>query len=100
MGKSANRRAGLGDADRRGLYLGGAHLPRLPGELCEWPVGSLDAGRRLQVRSRPMGNSHPEAMEKGLSSGHSRPVAKMPLRPQMKPRWAGQPNNRIPVKET
>ena len=89
LGKPGDRRAGFGDAAGRGLFLGWTHLPGFSGELCQRPVGTLVAGSRLPDRTWQMGNSHAEAVEAGLSARY--PVAKMPRRPQMKPKWASSP---------
>src|ERR1700733_7550348 len=80
MGKSGDRRAGLGDAAGPGLFPGGTDLPGFSGKLCQWPVGKLAAGRGLPVQSGPMGNPHLEALETELKGA---PVAKMPRTPQM-----------------
>ena len=45
---------------------GRTHLPGFPGELCQRPQRKLAAGRRLQDRPWPMGNSYVEAVEAGL----------------------------------
>ena len=43
----------------------GPHLPGFPGQLCQRPRGKLAAGRRLQGRPGPMGNSYAQALERG-----------------------------------
>src|ERR1700724_2918487 len=69
LGEPGDRRAGFGHAAGPGLFLGGAHLPRFSGKLCQWPGRKLAAGCGLPDRPRPLGNSYAEAVEKRLNGG-------------------------------